>query len=86
MKKNNINNNTIKWNFAMGLIHGILFTGKCGVWHPNTILPIFLDHFTKSKILIGLSSTLIGRLGGIVSVLPQLLVANKIENKIYISI
>jgi len=66
----------------MGLIHGILFTGGQAFCNPNTILPIFLDHFTKSKILIGLSSTLIGRLGGIVSVLPQLLVANKIENKI----
>jgi len=82
LKKNNINNNTIKWNFAMGLIHGILFTGGQAFCNPNTILPIFLDHFTKSKILIGLSSTLIGRLGGIVSVFPQLLVANKIENKI----
>jgi len=83
LKKNNINNNDVKWNFAMGLIHGILFTGGQAFCNPNTILPIFLDHFTKSKILIGLSSTLIGRLGGIVSVLPQLLVANKIENKIH---
>jgi len=66
----------------MGLIHGILFIGGQAFCNPNTILPIFLDHFTKSKILIGLSSTLIGRLGGIVSVVPQLLVANKIENKI----
>ena len=81
MEKNNINNN-IKWNFAMGLIHGILFAGGEAFYNPDTILPIFLDHFTKSKTLIGLSSTLIGRLGGIASVFPQLLVANKMENKI----
>ncbi len=81
--KNNTTTNNIKWNFTMGLIHGILFTGGQAFCNPNTILPIFLDHFTKSKILIGLSSTLIGRLGGIASVFPQLLVANKIENKIH---
>lgn len=81
MKKNNINNKTIKWNFAMGLIHGILYLGGEAFYNPDTILPIFLDHFTKSKTLIGLSSTLIGRLGGLASVFPQLLVANKIENK-----
>ena len=65
----------------MGLIHGILYLGGEAFYNPDTILPIFLDHFTKSKTLIGLSSTLIGRLGGIASVFPQLLVANKIENK-----
>ena len=81
MNKNNITNNTIKWNFAMGLIHGILFTGGQAFCDSNTVLPVFLDHFTKSKILIGLSSALIGKLGGIASVFPQLLVANKIENK-----
>ena len=81
MKKNNINNNNIKWNFAMGLIHGILFAAGEAFHNPDTVLPIFLDHFSKSKILIGLSSTLIGRLGGIMSVFPQLLVANRIENK-----
>jgi len=81
LKKNNINNKTIKWNFAMGLIHGILYLGGEAFYNPDTILPIFLDHFTKSKTLIGLSSTLIGRLGGLASVFPQLLVANKIENK-----
>ena len=80
LKKNNINNNK-KWNFAMGLIHGILYLGGEAFYNPDTILPIFLDHFTKSKTLIGLSSALIGKLGGIASVFPQLLVANKIENK-----
>ena len=65
----------------MGLIHGILFAAGEAFHNPDTVLPIFLDHFSKSKILIGLSSTLIGRLGGIMSVFPQLLVANRIENK-----
>jgi MFS family permease len=67
----------------MGLIHGILYLGGEVFYNPDTILPIFLDHFTKSKTLIGLSSALIGKLGGIASVFPQLLVANKIENKIH---
>jgi len=79
--KNNTNTNNIKWNFTMGLIHGILYLGGEAFYNPDTILPIFLDYFTKSKTLIGLSSALIGRLGGIASVFPQLLVANKIENK-----
>ena len=65
----------------MGLIHGILYLGGEAFYNPDTVLPIFLDHFSKSKMLIGLSSTLIGRLGGIMSVFPQLLVANRIENK-----
>lgn len=81
MKNNNTTTNNIKWNFTMGLIHGILYLGGEAFYNPDTILPIFLDHFTKSKTLIGLSSTLIGRLGGLASVFPQLLVANKIENK-----
>jgi MFS family permease len=67
----------------MGLIHGILYLGGEAFYNPDTILPIFLDHFTKSKTLIGLSSALIGKLGSIASVFPQLLVANKIENKTY---
>lgn len=67
----------------MGLIHGVLYLGGKAFYNPDTVLPIFLDHFTKSKTLIGLSSALIGKLGGIASVFPQLLVANKIENKTY---
>jgi len=81
LKNNVITNKTLKWNFTMGLIHGILYLGGEAFYNPDTVLPIFLDHFSKSKMLIGLSSTLIGRLGGIMSVFPQLLVANRIENK-----
>ena len=67
----------------MGIIHGIFFIGGQAFCNPNTILPIFLNHFTNSKTLIGLSSTLMGSLGGIGSVFPQLFVASKLENKIY---
>ena len=67
----------------MGIIHGIFFIGGQAFCNPNTILPIFLNHLTNSKLLIGLSSTLMGSLGGIGSVFPQLFVASKLENKIY---
>ena len=71
LKSNTITNNTLKWNFAIGLIHGILCISGEAFYNPDTVLPIFLDHFSKSKMLIGLSSTLIGRLGGIMSASPQ---------------
>jgi MFS family permease len=72
-----------RWNFAMGLIHGTLFTGGQAFGSPDTILPVFLNHFTSSKILVGLSSTLLGSLGGIGNVLPQLFVAKRLETKIH---
>jgi len=67
----------------MGLIHGIFFTAGEAFYNPDTILPIFLSYFTNSKTLIGLSSTLIGRLGGLGSVFPQLFVAHRMESKIH---
>ena len=67
----------------MGLIHGTLFTGGQAFGNPDTILPVFLNHFTSSKILVGLSSTLLGSLGGIGNVLPQLFVANRLETKVH---
>jgi MFS family permease len=70
-----------RWNFSMGLIHGIFFTGGQAFGNPDTILPVFLNHFTVSKILVGLSSTLLGSLGGIGNVIPQFFVANKLETK-----
>ena len=70
----------LRWNFAMGLIHGIFFSGGQAFGSPNTIMPVFLSHFTSSKTLVGLSSTLRGSLGGIGSVLPQLFIANKLEH------
>jgi len=73
----------LRWNFAMGLIHGIFFIGGQAFSNPDTIIPVFLNHFTDSKTLIGLSSTLLGSLGGIGSVLPQLFIARKLENRIH---
>jgi len=67
----------------MGLVHGTLFTGGKAFGSPDTILPVFLNHFTSSKILVGLSSTLLGSLGGIGNVLPQLFVANRLETKVH---
>ena len=69
----------LRWNFAMGLIHGTFYTGGQAFGDLNTILPVFLNNFTSSKVLIGL----IGSLGGIGGVLPQLFVASRLENKIH---
>lgn len=81
--QNKLERKDFRWNFAMGLIHGTLFTGGRAFGNPDTILPVFLNHFTSSKILVGLSSTLLGSLGGIGNVLPQLLVANRLETKVH---
>jgi len=78
-----LNKSKLKWNFAMGLIHGTFFRGGQAFGNPDTILPVFLNNFTNSKILIGFSSTIMGSLGGIGSVLPQLFVASRLENKVH---
>ena len=76
----------LKWNFAMGLLHGMFFSGGMGFSNFNTILPIFINSLTNSKILIGLFASTIGvsgdfsRLG---SILPQLFVASKLESKLH---
>ncbi len=80
--KNHPGQKNTRWNFSMGLIHGIFFNGGQAFGNPDTILPVFLQHFTTSKILVGLSSTLLGSLGGIGNVLPQLFVASRLETKI----
>jgi len=69
------------WNFAMGLLHGIFYNGGIAFSDVGTVLPVFLDNFTTSKILIGFSSVLMGPLGGIGSVLPQLITAHRIESR-----
>lgn len=69
------------WNFAMGLLHGIFYNGGIAFSNVSTVLPVFLDNFTTSKILIGLSSSLMGPLGGVGSALPQLITAHKIESR-----
>jgi len=82
ISQNKLERKDFRWNFAMGLIHGTLFTGGQAFGNPDTILPVFLNHFTSSKILVGLSSTLLGSFGGIGNVLPQLFVANRLETKV----
>jgi hypothetical protein len=81
MKNKTATNDDLRWNFSMGLIHGIFYMAGEAFFNADTIIPIFLNYFTSSKTLIGLSSTLIGRLGGIASVFPQLIVANRMETK-----
>jgi len=72
-----------KWNFTMGVLHGAFFKGGIAFANPDTILPIFLSNFTASKVIVGLSSSLMGSLGSVVSALPQMVVASRLESKIY---
>jgi len=67
----------VGFNFAMGLIHGILFQTGMAFSAPMSVLPVFLNHFTGSRGMIGLFSSLMG--GG--GVLPQLFVANRLQSK-----
>ena len=67
-----------RWNFAMGLLHGIFFTGGMAFSNPSAVLPVFLNMITHSKVVIGLFSTIVG--SG--SVFPQLWIANRIEGKV----
>ena len=67
----------IRFNFAMGLVHGILFQTGMAFSGPMTVLPVFLNHFTVSQMVIGVFSALMN--AG--SVLPQLFVAHRLESK-----
>jgi MFS family permease len=74
----------LRWNYTVGLVHGIAFNGSRAFYNPNIILPLFLDHFHLPKVLIGLFATVLGAHGsGIFGGLPQLFVANRLENKRY---
>ncbi len=61
----------------MGLVHGVLFRAGMAFSEPMSVLPVFLKHFTGSQAMIGVFSALMN--AG--SVLPQLLVAHKLESK-----
>jgi MFS family permease len=75
-------NKDLKWNFTMGLIHGIAYNSSMAFYSPNIILPLFLDQFQLSRVLIGLFATVLGHHGGgIFGGIPQLFVANLLENK-----
>jgi len=65
------------FNFAMGLVHGILFQAGMAFSEPLSVLPVFLSHFTRSRTMIGVFSALMTA-GG---VLPQLFVASRIESR-----
>jgi len=69
----------LRWNFAMGLLHGVFFNGGMAFSNPTTILSVFLNTFTHSKVIVGLFSSVMNT----GSVLPQLFVANRLENKVY---
>lgn len=63
----------------MGLLHGVFFNGGMAFSNPTTILSVFLNTFTHSKVIVGLFSSVMNT----GSVLPQLFVANRLENKVY---
>ncbi|NOZ63157.1 MAG: MFS transporter [Calditrichaeota bacterium] len=64
-----------RWNFTMGLIHGVMFSFGMAFSEPFAVLPVFMNAFTKSKLLIGLMISII-KSG---SALPQLLIARKMQ-------
>ena len=63
----------------MGVLHGSFFNAGMAFADLHTLLPVFLSLFSNSKILIGVFISFYGISG----VLPQLFVANKLENKIH---
>lgn len=67
----------------MGLLHGMFFSGGIAFGSATTVLPMFLTNFTNSKVLVGLSSSIMGEIGGVGNILPQLFVASKIEHRIH---
>lgn len=46
----------LRWNFAMGLLHGVFVNGSMAFSNPITILSVFLNIFTHSKVIVGLFS------------------------------
>jgi hypothetical protein len=40
----------LKWNFAMGLLHGMFFSGGMGFSDSNTILPVFINTVVWQKL------------------------------------
>ena len=66
-----------KFNFAMGVLHGVFYQAGLAFSSPTTVLPVFLNHFTGSLALIGVFSAIVTA-GG---VLPQLFVAHRIQGR-----
>ncbi|MCD6117572.1 MFS transporter [bacterium] len=66
-----------RWNFAMGIVHGISFSFAMAFSEPFSILPVFLESFGISRLTIGLLISII-KAG---SALPQIFVANSLQTK-----
>lgn len=69
-----------RWNFAMGMVHAVFFSGATSFVHPDTVIPLFLSTLTSSTLIIGIASMIRGTLGGLGSVIPQLFVAAHLHN------
>jgi len=78
-----MNKKDLKWNFFVGLMHGILFNGGVAFSSTTTVIPAFLNMLTPSSIVIGFSYMIMGKGRGILGVIPQLFVANKLEASKY---
>jgi hypothetical protein len=72
--------NNHRWNFSMGMVHAVFFSGATSFVHPDTVIPLFLSTLTSSSIIIGIASMIRGTLGGLGSVIPQLFVAAHLHN------
>ena len=66
----------VRFNYALGVLNGAMFMFGFSFLHPNTVLPVFVNHFTDSDFLVGLGSATL-RAGWF---LPQIFVAGYIEN------
>ena len=68
----------------MGMVHALFLNGSKSFYNPSIILPLFLDNLDASKTLIGAFSSVLGHHGGgFFGGIPQLFVANLLENKKY---
>ncbi len=76
-------NKNLKWNFFVGVIHGVLFNGGVAFSSTTTVIPAFLNMLTPSSIIIGFSYMIMGKGRGILGVLPQLFIANRLETEPY---
>ncbi len=68
---------TDKRNYRLGIVNGIFMRLSSSEIDGNTLLPAFIDNITSSRVLVGCTSTL-STLG---QVLPQLVVANLVEDQ-----
>lgn len=64
-----------RWNYFVNFLDGSLFWLGYSFIAPGIILPLFVSHFTDSKILIG-AIAMIGSSGWF---LPQLFTSNRVE-------